>query len=124
MKCSPNTEEGRPRAMRATTFQTSARPASSTPILTPTTAHHKSASGLLSAGARAPSSAVDAVDLLRFDFLVETLDVAASFAVSAREAARRGNPELLRLHAGQARQAVDAALEVVAELGSLEKAPA
>ena len=70
----------------------------------------------------APPSVVDAVDLARFDYLAEVLDYAASYAVSAREAARRGNHELLRLHVNQAKMAVDAAAEVEAELGSLDTA--
>jgi hypothetical protein len=67
---------------------------------------------------RQPSAA--ALDHLRFDCVGEMLDLLASFAVSGREAARRGSPERLRLHCGQAKRALAEALEVEAQLGTPE----
>jgi hypothetical protein len=63
---------------------------------------------------------VAALDRLRLDYLSEALGFVASFATSAREAARRGTSELLRLHTGQARLGLEAALEVETELGLVE----
>jgi hypothetical protein len=59
------------------------------------------------------SKIVAAVDQLRHDYEA----FGFSFATLAREAARRGNPELLKLHIYQTKTALDPAFEVEAELG-------
>jgi hypothetical protein len=63
---------------------------------------------------------IAALDELKLDYISEALDFVASFAMSGREAARRRNRELLRLHAGQARLALDAVFEVEGELGKAD----
>jgi hypothetical protein len=63
---------------------------------------------------------VAALDHLRFDYIAEAFGYVQSFAVSAREAAWRGNRELLEVHARQTCDALKSALEVRRELGSLE----
>jgi hypothetical protein len=60
----------------------------------------------------------DALDYGRFEYLTEAFDVLASLAVSAREAARRGNANLLEIHAKQARAALIEALQVRKSLGA------
>jgi hypothetical protein len=60
----------------------------------------------------------DALDYGRFEYLAEAFDVLASLAVSAREAARRHNANLLEIHARQARAALVEALEVRRSLGA------
>jgi hypothetical protein len=65
----------------------------------------------------APGGAA-ALDALRFDYIVEALGYVASYAISAQEAARRGNAVLLEVHARQARLALVSALEVRRELGA------
>jgi hypothetical protein len=67
-----------------------------------------------------PADAVAAIDELRFDYIAEALDFAASYAVSAREAARRRSQDLLKLHTDQAKKALHSALEVESELGMRE----
>lgn len=63
-----------------------------------------------------------ALDGLRFEFLTEVFGYLASFALSAQEAARRGNAVLVEVHARQARAALMSALEVRRELVSAEAA--
>lgn len=64
-----------------------------------------------------------ALDGLRFEYLVEAFGYVASFAASAQEVARRGNRELLEVHAKQARLALVSAREVRREFGSGKTAP-
>jgi hypothetical protein len=66
----------------------------------------------------ASPTVADALDYGRFEYLAETFDLLASLAVSAREAARRGNASLLEIHAKQARAALIEALEVRRSLGA------
>ena len=63
------------------------------------------------------------LDALRFDYIAELFGYVASYAISAQEAARRGNAALLEVHAKQARLALISALETRRELGSPEAAP-
>ncbi len=63
------------------------------------------------------------LDALRFDYIAELFGYVASYAISAQEAARRGNSALLEVHAKQARLALISTLETRRELGSSEGAP-
>ena len=72
---------------------------------------------------RAPSQPdlAASLDRQRLDWLGEIYDLSASYLVSAREAAWRGqSPDLVRGHADQARRALAEALEVEAALGQPE----
>jgi hypothetical protein len=69
--------------------------------------------------AEPPPALVDALDNLRLDAIVETTDLAASLALSAREAAWRGDRITLRVHLLQLRLSVIETLKTFKELGSV-----
>ena len=71
-----------------------------------------------SAGCEPIPTLNDALDYGRFEYLAEAFDVLASLAVSAREAARRHNANLLEIHAKQARAALIEVLEARRSLGA------
>lgn len=72
--------------------------------------------------AKEPGDVAAALDGVRFEYLADVFGYVASFALSAQEAARRGNAALVEVHARQARVALLSALEVRRELGSAEAA--
>ena len=61
------------------------------------------------------AAALAAADDRRFEFIVETLDLLQSYAISAREAAWRGNAAALKVHLGQARDCLKAAIQTANE---------
>lgn len=71
----------------------------------------------------AQAARIEALDALRFDYIAEAFGYVASLAISAQEAANRGNAALLEIHARQTRAALVSALEVRRDLGSTEAAP-
>jgi hypothetical protein len=56
-------------------------------------------------------------DRLRFELISETMDLAASYATSAREATWRGDRETLELHIKQVRLSLLTAIETFKLLG-------
>ena len=65
-----------------------------------------------------PQTVANVCDDLRLEAIVETMDLAASLAVSAREGAWRGDRITLRVHLQQLRLATIAALTTFNEIGA------
>ena len=61
---------------------------------------------------------------LAFDAIIESCDLAVSYAVSAREAAWRGDRRLLAGHLAQLRACVVTALDAHRQLGNLPESSA
>jgi hypothetical protein len=70
----------------------------------------------IASASAAPQKIASALDDLRFEGIVETCDLASSYARSAAEAAWRGDRQLLRVHLLQASRATAEALRTFAEL--------
>jgi hypothetical protein len=64
-----------------------------------------------------PEHAASAVSDLQFDLIVETIDLAASYARSASEAAWRGDRLTVGVHLRQLRLCVITAIQTFKELG-------
>jgi hypothetical protein len=64
-----------------------------------------------------PPEIVSVLDDLRFEAIMEALDMATSYAISAREAAWRGDKSFLGVHLQQLRLSTIAAMSTFKELG-------